>query len=356
MVIGILSILLICMAFSFIEENMKKNDVLMIVGMIGITMIIIAGSRSPYDTPDSDNYEIMYYSINSLDDDIREPSMVYISYYLNALGLGVNALFFVYAALSIPLRLSAICKLSPLPILTLSVYISYFYQLHDLMQIRCAVASALFLFALYFRAEKKWWYALLLILLGFLFHYSALAGLVIFFFSNKELKMWERIVLASVVPLAMLFYFFGFDYSYFIPDELGGDRLAAYRELKEKGKEDALTWIFYKNPVFLLTVVLYYGCLIYYNVIAKNYKYLPIMLKTLSFAFFCMLTLNTLSGVLASRLYEYFAIVSIFLWTAAGYAFRPLSYGKALINFVIVIQCLANVFVFTLGWYGSHMK
>lgn len=356
MVIAILSILLICMAFSLIEEDIRRSDVFIVVSLIGMVMIIVAGSRGVYDTPDSDNYEILYYSVNSLDDDIREPSMVYLSYYLNSLGFGINAFFFAYAAMSIPLRLTAILKLSPLPILTLAIYISYFYQLHDLMQIRCAVASALFLFALYFRAQKKWWKALFFILIGMLFHYSAFAGIVILFFSNKELNAWQRIVLASLVPLCLMFYFFGFDYSYFIPDELGGDRLAAYREMKDKGKEDDMTFVFYKHPVFLLNVVLYYGCLIYYNTLARNYKYMPIMLKTLAFAFFCMLTLNTLSGVLASRLYEYFAIVSIFLWTATIYIFRPLNYGKILICVVIFIQCMANIFIYTLGWYTNHMK
>lgn len=356
MVIAILSILLICIAFSLIEENMKRSDVLMIVGVIGVIMIIVAGSRGVYDTPDSDNYEYIYNSINTLDDMTREPSMVFLSYYLNSLGLGVNALFFAYAVLSIPLRLVAIYKLSPLPILTLAIYLSYFYQLHDLMQIRCAVASALFLFALYFRAEKRWWKAVLLILLGFLFHYSALAGLVVLFFSNKELKVWQRIVLAVVVPMCLLFYFSGFDYSYLVPDELGGGRLAAYRDLKDKGIEDELSWTFYKSPVFLLNIVLYYGCLIYYHTLSVNYKYVPIMLKVMAFAFLCMFTLNAISAVLASRLYEYFAIVSIFLWTAAAYAFRPLNYGKVLLNSVIAIQCLANIFIYTLGWYKNHMK
>lgn len=102
MVIAILTMILICMAFSLIEEDMKRSDVLAVIGLTGIVMIIVAGTRSIYDTPDSDNYEIMYYSINSTEDDIREPSMVYLSYYLNQLGLGVNALFFAYALMSIP--------------------------------------------------------------------------------------------------------------------------------------------------------------------------------------------------------------------------------------------------------------
>ena len=356
MVIAILSILLICMAFSLIEENMRWRDVLMVVGLIGISMVIIAGTRGADSTPDSDNYEFMYYGVNSLDVDLREPTFIYISYYLNTLGFGVNALFFAYAVLSIPLRLTAICKLSKLPILTLAIYISYFFQLHDLMQIRCAVASALFLFAIYFCADKRWWLTLLFIILGSLFHYSALAGFALFFFSNTELKKWQRIALAVVVPIGMLFYFFGFDYSYLIPDELGGDRLAVYRNLKDRGKEDDLSWTFYKNPVFLLNLALYYACLLYYEVLAKSYKYLPIMLKNLAFAFICMFTLGTLSAVVASRLYEYFAISTIFLWTAIAYAFRPVNYGKVLINCIILVQCLANILVYTLGWYKNHMK
>ena len=356
MVIAILSILLICVAFSFVEEKMTQKDVLMIIGIIGIIMIIIAGTRSPYDTPDSDNYETNYYSVNSTDDLYREPSFVYISYYLYILGLSVSPLFFTYALLSIPIRLVAICKLSNLPILTLSIYISYFYQLHDLMQIRCAVASALFLFAIYCRAENRWWKFVLCILMGSIFHYSAVVGFVILFFGNKELKKWQRMALSVVVPIGLFFYFSGFDYSYLVPDELGGDRLAVYRELKDKGQEDALSWVFYKNPIFLLNVILYYGCLIYYDILSKNYKYVSIMLKIMAFAFICMFTLGNISAVLASRLYEYFAIVTIFLWTAAIYAFRPLNYGKILINSVVVVQCMANVFVYTLGWYKNHIK
>ena len=59
MVIAILTMILICMAFSLIEEDMKRRDVFTLVGLIGLVMIIVAGSRSAYDTPDSDNYELM---------------------------------------------------------------------------------------------------------------------------------------------------------------------------------------------------------------------------------------------------------------------------------------------------------
>lgn len=323
--------------------------------LIGILMILVAGTRSIYDTPDSDNYEEMYYSVNTLDNDLREPTFTYLSYYLNSAGFGVNALFLAYAIFSVPLRLCAIWKMSKLPLLTLGVYISFYYQLHDLIQMRCAVASALFLLALYYRVEKKWTLSLLCILIGTLFHYSALTGIIISFFDNKELRRWQQIVLYLIIPLGLVFFFAGLDISYLIPDELGGDRLSAYRKLKEKGIEDDFdSWVFYKNPVILANICLYYGCIYYHKIITQSYRYTPIMLKIMAFAFICMLTLGNISSVLASRLNEYFEIVSIFLWTAAIYAFSPAYYGKILINCISFVRCFIAVFIYALGIYINN--
>jgi hypothetical protein len=50
-------------------------------------------------------------------------------------------LFFTYAIIAIPIQLSALWKLSKMPFLTLTLYISYYYMMHDMVQIRCSVAS-----------------------------------------------------------------------------------------------------------------------------------------------------------------------------------------------------------------------
>lgn len=240
--------------------------------------------------------------------------------------------------------------MSSMPLITLAIYISHYYQLHDLMQIRAAVASALFLFAVYYRVEKNNKYAVLCLLVGTLFHYSALAGFIIFMFSSKPLNKYQELILYSIVPLCMMFYFAGFDLGSFIPDEWGGNRLAVYRQLKDKGIEDELAGlIFYKNPIVITNICMYYGCLIYHKFLTDYDKYLPIMIKIMAFAFFCMLTLENISSVLASRLNEYFEIVSIFMWTTAIYAFTPQLYGKILINFVSSARCIACILILTLG-------
>lgn len=353
MALAIFIIFSFCIIFSFLEEKLEKKDKLLVYVLIGIAMIVTAGSRSVYDTPDSDNYEWMYYSVTDLDDTYREPTFVYLSYYLQLFGLGVNALFFAYALLAIPLRLGIIWKMSKLPLVTLGIYISFYYQLHDLMQMRCAVASALFLYALYFRVEKMWLQSIGCILIGTLFHYSAITGLVIFLFNNEELKTWQRAVLYLVVPAGVLVYFSGFGFSHLIPYEWGGDRMETYRTLKEYGEEDEMAgWLFYKHPIILSNIFLYYACIYYHKLLTANYKYTPIMIKIMAVAFVCMLTLGDISAVLASRLHEYFEIVSIFLWTAAIYAFHPLNLGKIIINSLSALRCAASVLFYALGLYG----
>ena len=155
MIIAIFVIFAICISFSFVEERIQERDKIILFVLIGIGMILIAGTRDIHDTPDSNNYERMFYSARTLDSGLREPSFTLIAYSLNELGFGINALFFVYAIMSIPLRLHIIWKMSTMPLITLAIYISHYYQLHDLIQIRTAVASALFLFAVYYRVEKN---------------------------------------------------------------------------------------------------------------------------------------------------------------------------------------------------------
>lgn len=349
MALAILTIFIICMSLSFVEERMKRRDVLLVVLLIGIVMIIIAGTRGPEDTPDSHEYEEAFNSINSLDSSIlMEPSFIYISYFLNTLGLGLNTLFFIYAFLSIPIRLGAIWKMSKLPLLTLSIYISFYYQLHDLIQIRCAVASALFLYAVYYYAEGERLIAILFILLGTIFHYSALAGFAIFLFSNKELNIWWQCILYLVIPIGFIFYFSGLDITSLIPEQFMGDRFIKYRTLKEWGEGIFEGVAAHKNYMILINIVLYYGSLYFHKVLTQNYKYVPILLKILALAFICRLTLDNISSVLASRLFEYFDIVSIFLWAAIIYAFIPVYIGKIATNIISTARILFSIFIYTL--------
>ena len=356
MLIALILLFLTCMTASFYEERLLQRDKVVIYLLLGVVMILIAGFRETGVTPDSEAYESMYYSGGkSLTDKLVEPTFIFFRDFLQSFDLGINALFFVYAILSVPLRLTAIWKISNMPLLTLSIYISYYYQLHDVVQMRCAVASALFLLALYYRLEHKNYYSLLCIVCGWLFHYSAIAGLIIFLIDNKPMKQWHSVILYLIVPLGIIFSFSGWDIGQFIPTELGGDKLQMYRELKDKGIEGELEGIpFYKDPAILLNICLFYGCIVYRQLLSESNKYFPMLLKIMGVAFICKFTLGNLSSVLASRLFEYFDVVSIFLWTMAVYAFYPVIVGKAIVSFASTVRFATSMLVFVLGLGVNH--
>lgn len=347
MFISLVLLFITCLSLAFLEERLVDKDKKLLYAIMGVVMILIAGLRIPGATPDSDVYESMYYSKATL---LVEPSFTLLSDLFLSMSLGVNALFITYAAISVPLRLNAISKLSSFPLLTLSIYISHYYMLHDVVEMRCAVASALFLLAVYYKLERRIAYSLLCILMGTLFHYSALVGLVIFAISNKPLKTWHYYALHFIIPIGIVFYFFDFDISQYVPAEIGGEKLQRYRELKENGMEGNMEGIpFFRDPAIMLNLILYYGCLFYHELLTDKYKYFPIFIKLLGLAFICKFTLGSLSSVVASRLFEYFDIVSIFLWTAAVYAFNPLDIGKYIISTASTIRFFFSSLIYVLG-------
>ena len=355
MLISLILLFIACMALSFYEERLLQRDKIIIYMLLGIAMIMIAGFRVAGVTPDSEAYENMYYSgSKSITDKITEPSFILIRDILLSYHLGINALFFVYALISVPLRLTAIWKLSSLPLLTLSLYISHYYLLHDVVQMRCAVASALFLLALYYRLEHKNNIALLCIFCGWLFHFSAVVGLIIFLLDNKPLKQWHAVIMYLIIPLGMVFSIGGWDISQFIPAEMGGDKLQLYRELKDKGIEGELEGIpFYQDPAILLNICLYYGCIFYRQILTESNKFFPFFLKIMGLAFICKFTLGNLSSVLASRLFEYFDVVSIFLWTMAICAFYPKIVGKAIVSLASTVRFLLSDVIYILIKFNS---
>ena len=179
------------MSLSLIEERLRDRDKKVLYVLVGVMMILIAGLREPGSTPDSETYEEMYNgTYNEVLQDITEPSFTFISFVLNSMSLGVNALFLTYALISVTIHMAALWKFSKLPFMTLTIYVSFFYMMHDMVQIRCSVASGLFIWAMYFYNQRKKLYTFYCILAGILFHYSAATGFVIFLLRKRRQLEW----------------------------------------------------------------------------------------------------------------------------------------------------------------------
>ena len=350
MVIALVLLFVMAASLSLIEDRISDRDKKILYILLGIAMILIAGLREVGSTPDSIDYERMFYGkSDKILEAATEPSFAMISSFLNSLSLGVNSLFITYALISISIHLSAFWKLSKMPLLMLTVYISYYYMMHDMVQIRCSVASALFLLAIYFYVEEKKMYALACILTGIFFHYSATVGLLLFIARNK-IPDWQKYLLYLIVPVGLVAYFTNVDISYPVPDEFGGAKLETYRRLKDKGMEESMAGIHFEgNPLIWLNIILYYASIFYKDYLTKYCKYVPIAIKIQAFAFCCLFFIKGFSMVVGNRLNDYFSVASIILWTASVYAFYPRIIGKIVTNLVSAVRFVASMLIYALS-------
>lgn len=349
MVISLILLFFACMSLSFIEDQLRYKDKLFFYGVFGVAMIFIAGMREVGSTPDTESYDMYFNAKSDLTLILMEPSFRIIIDFLHSHSLGINSLFFAYAIISIPIHLSLFWKVSKAPLLTLTIYISYYYMMHEMVQIRAGVAAGLLLWAIYFYVKKKKLWTFAFILLGVFFHYSAAAGFVIFLFSDK-LPNWQRIVLYAVVPIGMVVYFSHIDLSSILPDELGGLKLMKYRESNEKGLDDELAgWKFEANILIWMNIVLYYASIYYHDFLKEHFKYTTIAIKMQAVGFCFLFFANGFSKVLGNRMNDYFSIVSILLWTASIYAFYPKLLSKVLSNAISTFRFATSMAAYALA-------
>lgn len=351
MVLSLVLLFISCLFLSFYEERLRQRDKMIFYVLIGVGMIFIAGLRAVGSTPDTESYELMYYGKTpAILAKATEPTFTAIASILNSLSLGVNSLFFTYAIISIPIHLGAFWKISKMPLLTLTIYVSYYYMMHEMVQIRAGVAAGLFLWAIYYYVEKKKkWVALSFVLLGTTFHYSAAVGLVIFFLRDK-FPLWQKILLYAIVPVGMVVYFTHIDISRIIPDEVIGTKLALYREMRDKGVEDEQAgWPLEINILIWMNIILYYASIFYSEYLMKHCKYVNIAIKLQAVGFIFLLYFNGVSKVLGNRMNDYFSIVTIILWTASVYAFSPRLVSKLISNTISILRFVTSAAAYALS-------
>jgi len=338
-------ILFICLAFVFLDEYFGKYR-WGIYAFFGLALILLCTFKTVGADADSENYALMF---EHYDDKMTmisaEFSFRLIAEMLNHISSDVSILFFVYASISIAIKFYAIKENTELVFLSLFVFLSHYYILHDMIEIRAGVAAALFLLALKPLCDGNKRKAILLLCCGTFFHYSLLVVFPLLFFSNATLSKTWKIVLASVVPLGYVAYFLHFDLLLSLPIPYIGTKLEIYQDIKELGGFDEI-YVF-KNPLLLITIMVYYMLLYFYDTVYKYKPQLPILLKTMGLSlasFFFFSSLPILSG----RLYELYGVVNIFTFTYLYYIIKPAYAAKSVIAIMAFIIMFMDIYVYEL--------
>lgn len=319
-----------------------------------ILLSLLAGFRDPSVSKDYLNYQYVFDNIYELTGNgfyyllAFEPGFVAIVVFFRKLfefNYGVAIMFF-YALVSMFIKAFTINRLSINPYLTLLFYFSYFFLLHEMTQIRIALASGIFLFSLIPFLEGKRMTFVGLILLATCFHYSAIFFLLILFLNTNNLN---RYLYSGILALSLLLGFIklpvlnllgNFDASNF------STKLSTYIESSENGS--LVVNVF--NSLNILNVL----CCFYLILVVKQENFLKdkrliLFLKCNIISIFLF---SFLAGAPAfsMRFNQLFGITQIFLFT---YLLKYLPFKR--FN-VFILVLVAGFFFYVMEIYGGLLS
>jgi len=279
---------------------------------IALFLILIAGLRPIGLDNDSIAYARIIQSpinVNLLD---KEPAFWIIKHFNDIFFSGdVHTFFLIFATLGISIKFLAIKKISKMPLLSVIVYLSMYFILHEMTQIRVGVAAGIFLLALEDIKKRNFKNYFLKTIIAIFFHYSAFIMIFLYILNpyiiNRKLffflpligillSLFRNVILNIIISIAhILPEYLSFKLNIYL------DLLLNYGTYSEIN-----LFNFYYSSLILF----YYYSILNYKKMKSEYDIL--FIKILGLMLFSFYFLSAVP-VLAFRISEFFGIVLIFL-------------------------------------------
>lgn len=342
MIYTFLLLFIIIVSLIFLEEYLGDYNKYAYWGLC-IFLILFCAFRTIGVDPDSENYETIFKSNSNNPKLLVEASFMFLSEIIRNFTDDVHCLFLLYAILGITIKFYALRQLSPWFFLPLVIYIGNYYVLHDFIQIRAGVASAMLLLAIKPLSEGNKKKAIVYFLIANVFHYSSLVFYPILFFSNNLSRIWKYALIA-IMPVGAILFMLRLDFISALPIPYIQEKLEMYKTLTETGFFEEFNL---KNvPLWIQYVILLYS-LYFYDTILEKYPALPLLLKITAYSMFFFFAFSSVS-VVAGRFQELLGIVELALFPCVCYTFRPQYYGKIAVCFIAVVKIFFILFVWKL--------
>ena len=337
-----LLLFIIIVSLIFLEEYLGDYKKYAYWGLC-IIMILFCAFRTIGVDPDSETYEDIFKSNSNNPKLLVESSFLFISEIIKNFTDDIHYLFLIYAILGITIKFYALRQLSPWYFLPLIIYFSNYFILHDFIQIRAAVASAMLLLAIKPLSEGNKKKAIVYFLIANVFHYSSLVFYPILFFSNNLSRIWKYALIA-IMPVGAILFLLRLDFLSALPIPYIQEKLDMYKTLTETGFFEEFNL---KNvPLWIQYAIILYS-LYFYDTILEKCPALPILLKTTAYSMFFFFSFSSVS-VVAGRFQELLGIVELALFPCVCHTFRPQFYGKIAVCFIAVVKIYFILFVWKL--------
>lgn len=337
MIFTICLVFFLCAIIALIPLESIKIKYLFFIS-IAIIMILVVGFRNGDYVMDYSIYSEIYETDS---DDITEPAFVFISYILHMVSSNSIYLFVLFAFLGVSLKFVAIKQLTELWFLSIVIYCSYLFVLHEITQIRAGVASAFLLLCVKPIYEKDLKRFLLFSFLAFSFHYSAIVFFPLWFLGHNPQKKW----LFVSIPLGYLAYFLHLNIIYTLPIPGIEEKIELYIKVKEL-KGDIWDAINVFNPLILARITFFYFMLWKYNLIILHNKYFTILIKIYCFSIMSIFLFSVLP-VVAFRISELLSSIEIILIPLLFYSIKERMVSK------ILVVIIGSAFLCILLFYNK---
>jgi len=311
--------------------------------IIGVVLFLIAGFRGAGVDRDYLTYVNLYHNIGKLTILSVEPTFIIISDFVKyVLFNNVVFVFVIYAIMAISLKLYAIKQLSDFYFFSVLVYFSNFFILQELTQIRVGIAAGILLLCikpLYDRNLRKF---LILSILAFLFHYSAIVVFPLWFFSKKS---FQKIIYLSLISISYILYFLHFDFVgllKFIPIDILQVRIDKYIMAVNTGLISKSN-INVFSSIQILRIFMLVLITLNVDIIKEKNKYIYILLKVYVFALISLVLLSSVPPI-AFRISDLLLITEIILIPNIIYIFKPSLLGKLVVFCFSLLQIFISLF------------
>jgi hypothetical protein len=275
-----------------------------------IVLIFVAGLRIFGWANDTSNYYEMAILRN-------ETKLFNKEYFLKLIIILNNKIFpgnfitflLIFAVIGVSIKLCALIKLSPLPLLSIMMYLLSYFWLHEYIQIRAGIATGIFLFATKDMADRNFMRFFLKALLATMFHWSSIVIIPIYF-----LIKCKSIFLYAVLPiLGIVLYIANINISHIIEIVLNITNINQVFYKMYAGYQNKINVFNLINISYLL---IFYGITLIiifsHNIVFDKYEIA--LYKVFSVGIFIFFLTSLLDApVVAFRLLEYLMVVLLVL-------------------------------------------
>lgn len=331
--------ILVILSCFIIQKGNKYSTVLFI--LLGVSLVLFAAFRDGTKLNDYDNYVDLYDNSSTLIG--TEPSFILISLIVKSfLYNQVLFLFIIYAFIGVSIKLLSIKRLTEFYFFSLLIYLSNFYILQELTQIRAGVSAAIILCSIKPLYDRNWKLFFSLSAIAFLFHYSAIICFLLWFISGSS---FNKKVYLSIIPISYFLFFFHIDFIgvlKLIPIQAIQSKVELYLSAVDSNfitKKDINIF----NSLQILRIILFYFLMYKIDYIIIKNKYMYILMKIYSFAIISLVLLSSFP-VIAFRVSDLLLIVEIVLIPNLIYIFRPSLLGKIIVLCFCFVQVFLSLF------------